>query len=380
MEDHRMETCRSILAERVAPIWTNFGPYHRARIRALEPYFDVQAIELASEERLYRWTREELDVASHTVVCGAWEDQSSVVIARKLWRILDQINPTVVLAPGYATLPALCAGAWGRVRGVKTIVMSESNYDDHPRKRFAELLKRFLVTSLFIGGVVGGKRAAAYLKRLGIPEKRIAYGYDVVDNQYFSTQVAECRKVAAGSKRPPYFLFVGRLAPEKNISTLIRAYASYLRGGGLWNLLIVGEGPDRDRLHEQASEQIRNGSVVFTGHKGIHELPEIYAFAGCFVLPSLREPWGLVVNEAMASGLPVIVSSRCGCADDLVDHGCNGFIVDPENTSDLVAALDRVSRMSEEQRMQMAKRSRRIVADYSPEKWAREIQRLISIL
>jgi 1,2-diacylglycerol 3-alpha-glucosyltransferase len=365
---------------RVAPIWTNFGPYHRARIRALTPYFDVQAIELASHEYFYQWSRDELDSTSHTVVQGAWEDQKGWYVARKLWKMLDEINPNVVLVPGYASLPALCAGLWGRVNGAKTIVMNESNYDDHPRRRVVEFLKRFLVSSLFIGGVAGGKRAASYLRRLGIPEERIAHAYDVVDNNYFSTRVTECRRMADSPERPPYFLFVGRLAPEKNILTLIRAHARYRQHGGSWNLVIVGDGPERNRLHEEASEQVKNGSVVFTGRKGIEELPELYAFAGCFVLPSLREPWGLVVNEAMASGLPVIVSLRCGCADDLVENGSNGFIIDPQSSSDLAAALERVSGLPKEERMQMAARSKAIIRDYSPERWAREIQRLTRIL
>lgn len=371
---------RCIVAERVAPIWTNFGPYHRARIRALTPYFDVQAIELASDERLYRWPREESDGTSHTVVQGAWEDQKGFVVAKKLWRLLDEINPTVVLVPGYANLPALCAGTWGRVHGAKTILMSESNYDDHPRKVLVELLKRWLVTLLFPGGVVGGKRSASYLRRLGIPEERIARGYDVVDNLYFSTQVAECRRARRDSKRSPYFLFVGRLAPEKNISALIRAHAQYLEHGGAWPLVVVGDGPLRDQLHSEASRQIQDGTVLFAGHKGIGDLPEIYAFAGCFVLPSSREPWGLVVNEAMASGLPVIVSSRCGCVDDLVEHGHNGFIIDPEDISGLATALAHVSTLTEEERMRMAERSKALIADYSPEKWASEIHRLTNSL
>jgi glycosyltransferase involved in cell wall biosynthesis len=371
---------RCIVAERVTPIWTNFGPYHRARIRALTRYFDVQAIELASDERLYRWSREKSDDTSHTVVQGAWEEQQGFVVAKRLWQMLDQIKPTVVLVPGYASLPALCAGTWGRVHGAKTILMSESNYDDHPRKILVELLKRSLVTVLFIGGVVGGKRAASYLRRLGIPEERIARAYDVVDNGYFSGQVAECRRARGHSNRSPYVLFVGRLAPEKNISTLIRAHARYLERGGTWPLVIVGDGPLRDQLRREASRQIDDGTVLFTGHKGIEELPEIYAFAGCFVLPSSREPWGLVVNEAMASGLPVLVSSRCGCVDDLVEHERNGFIIDPEDAAGLVTALERVSALTEEERLRMGERSLAIIADYSPEKWASEIQRLTDLL
>jgi glycosyltransferase involved in cell wall biosynthesis len=366
--------------ERLAVIWRNFGPYHLARIRAVKPFFDVRAIELASDERLYRWRRSQPDTSSHTLTQGAWEDQSGLLVATKLWQMLGELRPTVVLVPGYADLPALCAAAWGRSHGAKTILMSDSNYDDHPRRILSELLKRTLVMLLFSGAVVSGKRAASYLRRLGIPGKKVAGAYDVVDNYYFTSQAAHHRLETGQSEKQPYFLFVGRLAPEKNVSTLLRAHARYLESGGSWPLVIVGGGPLSEQLHEQAKGQIQNGMVVFAGHKNIHELPEFYAFAGCFVLPSTREPWGLVVNEAMASGLPVIVSSRCGCADDLVEDGSNGFIVDPENLSDLVAMLKRVAGLSNEERMRMGARSLEIIGNYSPERWASEIERLVSIL
>jgi glycosyltransferase involved in cell wall biosynthesis len=118
--------------------------------------------------------------------------------------------------------------------------------------------------------------------------------------------------------------------------------------------------------------------VVFTGLKNVHELPQLYAFAGCFVLPSLSEPWGLVVNEAMASGLPVIVSSRCGCVDDLVDDGSNGFIVESGSASSIAAALACMSKLSLEERAKMAERSQAIIEDYSPERWASEVRRIVS--
>jgi 1,2-diacylglycerol 3-alpha-glucosyltransferase len=366
--------------EKVAVIWTNFGPYHIARIQAMRALFEVRAIELASDERLYRWWRGQPDASSYTLTQGCWEDQRAVVVARKLWQLLGDIQPTVILVPGYASLPAVCAAVWGRTHGAETILMSESNYEDRPRGVLPELLKRALVTLLFDGGIVGGTRATSYLKRLGIPEEKIASGYDVVDNDYYASEAERCRTETGQSGKPPYFLFVGRLATEKNIPTLLQAHAQYLEFGGAWPLVVVGDGPLREPLQEQAKVHLRNGKVIFVGHKYIQELPEYYAFAGCLVLPSTREPWGLVVNEAMASGLPVIVSSRCGCADDLVDHGSNGFIVDPENVSEIVAALECVSRMSEEGRMRMASRSRAVIAEYSPEVLAREIQRLTSVL
>ncbi len=368
------------LNERVAVIWTSFGPYHLARIQAMKACFDVRAIELASDERLYRWWRGAPDASSYTLTQGAWEDQGKIVVTGKLWRLLDNLQPTVILVPGYASLPALCAAAWGRIHGAKTILMSESNYEDHPRGVLSELLKRTLVTLLFNGGVAGGRRAASYLRRLGVPQEKIASAYDVVDNRYFASQAARHRDDAGESGRLPYFLFVGRLAPEKNISILLQAHVQYLASGGIWPLVIVGDGPLREQLHEQARTQIQSGKVIFAGHKNIHELPGFYAFAGCFVLPSIREPWGLVVNEAMASGLPIIASSRCGCCDDLVENGVNGFVIDPRNPSALAAVLERVSGMPKEERMRMAARSLAIIHGYSPERWASEIQRLTGIL
>jgi 1,2-diacylglycerol 3-alpha-glucosyltransferase len=367
------------MSERLAVIWTSFGPYHVARIRAMRPLFDVMAIELASHERFYRWWRGEPDGSTYTLAQGALEDQRALTLARKLWRLLGDLQPTVILVPGYASLPALCAAAWGRTHGAKTILMSESNYEDRPRRVLSELFKRALIMLLFSGGVVGGKRAASYLRRLGVPEEKIAMAYDVVDNRYFASEAARRRAEAGQPEKVPYFLFVGRLAPEKNISTLLQAHALYLESGGSWPLVIVGDGPQREQLHDQAKAQIQTGKVVFAGHKTIHQLPEYFAFSGCFVLPSIREPWGLVVNEAMASGLPVIVSSRCGCADDLVEDGSNGFIIDPQSPSNLAAMLGRVSDLPKEERMQMAARSRTIIHDYSPERWAREIYRLTGV-
>jgi glycosyltransferase involved in cell wall biosynthesis len=371
------------MREKLAIIWTHFGPYHMARIQALKIYFDVRAIELASDQRLYRWSSEETDTSVHTLTSGDWEDQNKVLVTVKVWRELNRARPGILLVHGYSSITALCAAAWGRTHGAKTILMSESNFDDHRRHRLAEAIKRTIIALLFDAGIVGGKRAAAYLERLGMSAERIARAYDVVDNEYFSSRAAQCRREAEDSEsstKAPYFVYVGRLAPEKNISALLEAFGQYRDAGGTWSLVIVGDGPLNESLREQARILIESGAVVFTGRKNVHELPFFYAFAGCFVLPSVREPWGLVVNEAMASGLPVIVSSRCGCADDLVADGSNGFIIDSTRISGIVEALTRMSNLSAADRSRMGELSMRIIADYAPEIWASEVNRIASVV
>ncbi len=107
--------------------------------------------------------------------------------------------------------------------------------------------------------------------------------------------------------------------------------------------------------------------VRFTGLKTSHELLPLYAQAGCFVLPSTREPWGLVVNEAMAADLPVLVSSRCGCCADLVQEGVNGFSFDPSAPEEIEHWLHTMERMPAEQRAAMGRCSGEIVSRFSPE-------------
>jgi glycosyltransferase involved in cell wall biosynthesis len=346
------------------------------------PHFDVKAIELANYQRLYRWERQDSDFVVHTLKNGVWEDQIQWQVALELWKKLSALQPEIVLVPGYASLPALCAAIWGRTHRAMTILMTESNFDDHRRHPLSEAVKRTIVRFLFNGGIAGGRRSTSYLERLGMPSRRIGRAYDVVDNQYFASHAAQCRRQAIESGngyKSPYFLYVGRLAPEKNLCTLLDAFGLYRDSGGIWPLVIVGDGPLNGALRDQANAHLRSGAVVFTGQKNIHELPSIYAFAGCFVLASAREPWGLVVNEAMASGLPVIVSSRCGCVDDLVDDGSNGFIIDSSSAPSIAQALVRMSKLSGEERARMGERSQRIISDYSPDRWASEVRRISSI-
>jgi glycosyltransferase involved in cell wall biosynthesis len=108
--------------------------------------------------------------------------------------------------------------------------------------------------------------------------------------------------------------------------------------------------------------------IYMPGFQQYADLPEFYATAGAFVHASSVEQWGLVVNEAMASGLPVLVSNRCGCADELVDEGHNGFTFDPSDVESLAAMMVLLSDRAD--RSTMGVESRRIMAKYGPERFA----------
>src|SRR6266702_3558133 len=236
-----------------------------------------------------------------------------------------------------------------------------------------------------------------YLIALGLPRNRVFAGYDVVDNAYFRQKAEEVRGQASEVRRKyglpgNYFLASARFVPKKNLATLIRAYARYrqmseirhqrseVRGVvGPWDLVLLGDGPLKADLCRLISDLNLYGHVHLPGFIQYRELPAYYALAGVFVHASTTEQWGLVVNEAMATGLSVIVSNRCGCMPDLVGEGKNGFTFNPESVEDLGKLMVDMSRLSDRRLEEMRGESRRIVAGFTPTHFATAAQHAIDV-
>lgn len=368
-------------------IWIDWYAYHIARFRALSEHPDlagkVAGIELVGGAGVHKGMafrddrRGSLPVATLEPALS-WGQAGQLRLGRALWKRLNQLNPAVLLIPGYYTAPGLAAALWGRMHGKRTVLMTESTERDHLRSPWKERFKSLLLRSCFDWAIAGGKPHARYLRALGFPIERTARFYNVVDNEFFRLEADRIRhsSTPAGFGLPErYFLYVGRLAPEKNVDGLIRAFAKYRHGGGNWSLVIVGDGPLAVALAKEALDCDVSSSVYFRGMQAACDLPPYYAFAGCFVLPSTREPWGLVVNEAMASGAPVIVSDRCGCAEDLVGRE-NGLVFDPDSSGALTACLEQIGMLPEEKRLALGAGSRALIERYSPTAWASEVARI----
>src|SRR4029453_9959761 len=148
---------------------------------------------------------------------------------------------------------------------------------------------------------------------------------------------------------------------------------------GPWDLVLLGDGPLKADLCRQISDLQLFGRVHLPGFVQYRELPAYYGLADVFVHASTTEQWGLVVNEAMATGLPVIVSNRCGCVPDLVAEGKNGFTFNPESVEDLSKLMMDMSRLSERCLEEMREESRRIVAGFTPAHFATAAQHAIDV-
>ena len=366
-------------------IWIDWYSYHISRFRALVSHEtlsgQVTGIELVGGCGVHKGmqfrdqNRDGLPIVS-LFPARDWNQVRQTELARALWTKLNELRPSVVLVPGIYTLPGLAAAVWAKIHGRCSVLMSETTRRDYPRTWWKEIPKRFLLALLFDYGFAGGKPHARYLRQLGFANDRIAERYDVVDNDFFQRAAASARRNLnrrdALQLPAKYFVFVGRLSPEKNVLGLLKAFSGYCKRGGTWSLVVVGDGPERASLEAAVLALGLQARVRFAGFKATEQVVPYYAFASCFVLPSAREPWGLVVNEAMACGLPVLVSSHCGCAEDLVHHGINGYSFDPVS-DDFEDCLLSIGALDDSALHAMGDASARIVSDFSPEHWAKEV-------
>jgi glycosyltransferase involved in cell wall biosynthesis len=331
---------------------------------------------LGATERMREWQVEKTDLGFEYLEAFPGETVEHInprALAARVTRWLDDSKPQAVVITGYYYPAMRAAAQWAKRHGRVSIFMGDSQWVDQKRNALREWVKGWWVRRHYDAAFAAGERTVAYLMRMGFPRELIWTGYDVVDNQAFADGAAAARSredsLRARLGLPDrYFLFVGRFAPEKNVLRMLEAYALYRQAAGrrAWGLVLVGGGPEETELRARAQEL---HDVVFAGFQQADAVSVYYGLASCLLLPSLSETWGLVVNEAMAAGLPVLVSHRCGCVPELVRPGVSGYIYDPLDT-DGMARLMRVMSSRAVDVHKMGEESRRIVALYTPATWA----------
>jgi 1,2-diacylglycerol 3-alpha-glucosyltransferase len=305
-------------------------------------------------------------------------------MVRRIHASLGELNPALVCINGWSYGGGVAALAWCVSHRVPAIVMSESTAKDEPRLWWKEAIKRRVV-GLCSAAMVGGAPHRDYLRALGKNPDRIFVGYDVVDNDHFregAEAARQCEQQIRARLALParYFLACSRFTPKKNLAGLLQGYALYRQavGTAAWSLVIAGEGELQNELTALRDRLGLGDNVQFAGPKSYHELPTYYGLASAFVHASTTEQWGLVVNEAMASGLPVLVSERCGCVGDLVEPGVNGYLFDPSNPGALAEAMQKIAADGCDRRA-MGRASENIIARWSPDQFAHNLARAAEV-
>jgi glycosyltransferase involved in cell wall biosynthesis len=284
---------------------------------------------------------------------GRW-----IVLSRGVLRELRRFRPDAVAVGGWNQPAFWLALAYARLRRVPLLVWIESTaHDARSDARPLALARRLMVRGA-AGAFVPGTAAAEFARTLGVELVEIAP--NAVDAEVFERAAID-RSGRAGCT----FLYVGRLDPEKGVDTLLAAFRD-VPG----ELVVVGEGVESEQLRALAGDRVR-----FAGAKDRDALVDDYAAADVFVLPSRSEPWGMVLNEAAAAGLPIVASEEVGAAHDLVEEGGNGFRVP---AGDVAALRERLAWLARdpELRARAGTRSRELVRAFTPSAWAHGVAQL----
>lgn len=284
----------------------------------------------------------------------------------------------VIVIPGYAYSFCWVSMIIAKAKRKKLVMSFDSTEIDKPRIVWKECIKKYFMKG-FSSYLCYGTKSKEYLMKLGAAPQNIFIRCQATDNQtildnYLIARDDRSRRLAELRLPAMNFIYVGRLSKEKNLMCLLTAFKAFKQNNIAareWGLIIVGDGPERAFLSSWVLYNKVN-DVCFVGGKSWREVPVYFTLSDVLVLPSLSECWGLVVNEAMVCGLPVIVSNKCGAAFDLVHEKMNGFTFNPLDVNELEERLSYFAN-NKTAIPRMSQHSLDIISSYSPEVAAKQI-------
>jgi glycosyltransferase involved in cell wall biosynthesis len=323
-------------------IWESFGPHHVDRCEACVEHFQdryvVYGIEFATFDANYEWRGSvgSRDFTKITLFPGAVRQNPGTF--RRFLRLIAaclRLKAQYIFFCNYEMPAVFFSAVILRLLGRHLVIMQDSKFDDKQRYLWKETLKSLLYRP-YHAALAAGMRTRSYLAFLGMPERRIFIGYDTVS-------LDRLRRLAGAAPAPGgiphterHFTIVARFLPKKNLSLALDAYALYVAQNrqAPRDLHLCGSGELEPALRVQA-EQLGLTTVRFRGYLQEPEIARVLASSLALILPSVEEQHGLVINEAIALGVPVLVSDNCGARDLLVRSAVNGYIFEADNAAGL---------------------------------------------
>lgn len=336
---------------KVVGLSSTTNPYIRARWSAFtkeNPQYEVFHVEFGKVSKTYAWKPVEVDVPYARIVLSDKPSQYQslsqlLALVKSLLKTLSEIKPDILVLNGYQQPATLAALVWSKLFRKPTVLLSESKEDDAARRVLTEQIKKVIV-STYDSSLVGGRKHKEYLVKLGMSHDAIFIGHNVIGNDdYHPDKLLDLPYPLETDK--PFFLSINRFISRKNIPTIVKAYAKYCSdfSSQPWDLILCGDGDLRPQIEGQIQSLGLQNSIHLPGFLQPQELLPYFAHAKCFIHASTQEQWGLVVNEAMAAGIPSIISSCCGCFEELIIDGKTGFGFDSGSFLELSELMLKVS-------------------------------------
>ncbi len=332
----------------------NIGPYHNSRFESLiNSEIEITVFETRPKSQEYLWDSSDnykYDIYKFPISPSPEKDISNKKIDSIYKRLIPSIEPDAIVSIGWADRSYQRLLLYGNTHKIPVIIVSDSIYktEKHKKRIFIKELIKKIILMGYSSAFVAGTESKNYLLKLGFDKEKIFSPWDVVDNNFYENYIPENKL-----HKKNYFLCVSRLLERKNLLNLIRSYADYQNNGGRWGLKIIGSGDQYNKLINLSNIITNKNNFEIINWLQIDELVNYYKKASAFVLPSYFDNWGLVVNEAIASGLPCIVSKNCGCAVDLIKKDISGLIFDPNNINELSFCMKIIENQDKKEREKM---------------------------
>ena len=339
-------------------------PFYKELVRLFKGEFYVMyspiRYKICKKERFCNQIKEELGenaiplYSDHVfdTYSRKWDDMPDIEKGKRipltfgLMRTIKKVRPDVLITEGYFQWTPLVL-LYGITHHIPVYMGYERTTHTERNTGKLKIWQRKLVNKFFAGCLVNGSETRKYLLLLGVHEERIHIGGMSADSTALSKKVKDCQyqgieKLKAsitGDKEHSglLYLFVGVIAERKGVSYLLSAWEEHVKNHSNDLLMIVGDG---NQLEDLKGEYGCLGSVRFTGRVEYEKIPQYYAIADVFVLPTIEDNWSLVIPEAMACGLPVATSIYNGCHPELVHKDVNGITFDTYKQETIIEALD----------------------------------------
>jgi glycosyltransferase involved in cell wall biosynthesis len=340
---------------RVAVLWTGLSGYMNACLKELASRDGVElfvshrkpAKEAPFDEGEFAWIKNSL----------IWRSASDL---NSLDQRLNTFAPEIMVVAGW-DVPAYRRLARENSRKCWRVMTMDNCWRGTAKQRIGTWIAPIFLRPIADSVWLPGERQAVFAKKLGFQQQRILRGSYSCDQPAF--EALFLARLAEGRPLPRSFLFVGRFVQEKGIDTLVKAYQLYRKAtANPWPLVCCGAGPLQSRLEG-------NVGIRVDGFVQPERMPDVLASAGCLVLPSIFEPWGLVVHEATSAGALILASEQVGAVPHLVQPGYNGFIFGKRDAAGLAKLMWRLSAMSDARLDEMSLASQLLSKQFSPRRW-----------